>query len=328
METRYLGNDKLPVSAIGLGCWGMSNAYGQATRTESIATIREAFEQGVTFFDTADIYGNGHNEQLLGDAVQEFRQQVVIASKFGFRNSEQEKIEVCGEPEYVKEACHASLKRLNTDYIDLYYLHRLDKNVPVEETVSAMARLVHEGKVRYLGLSEVAADTIRRANKIHPLTAIQSEYSLITRNVEEKVLPICKQLDIGFIPFSPLGRGLLTGKIRTRGDLAENDYRNDLPRFQEENLSKNVLAIDKITELANSQQVTPSQIALAWLMHQGDYIVPIPGMKNRSHLISNINATEIHLSHEELERLNKIASQIHGDRYQKKNKTFLDEKLK
>lgn len=324
METRYLGNDKLAVSAIGLGCWGMSNAYGNATRSESIATIREAFEQGITLFDTADIYGNGHNEQLLGDAVQNFRQQVVIASKFGFRGNEHGEIEVCGDPEYVRKACHASLKRLNTDYIDLYYLHRLDKDVPVEKTVRAMAKLVQEGKVRYLGLSEVAANTIQRANRIHPITAIQSEYSLITRNVEEEVLPTCKQLNIGFIPFSPLGRGLLTGKIRTPSDLAENDYRNNLPRFQEENLCKNILAVKKITELAESKQVTPSQIALAWLMHQGDFIVPIPGMKSRSHLISNISATEIHLSYNELELLNNIASQIYGDRYQKKNKAFLD----
>jgi aryl-alcohol dehydrogenase-like predicted oxidoreductase len=324
MDTRFLGALRLAVPAMGLGCWGMSGAYGKADRAESIATVHQGLALGINFFDTADIYGAGRNEMLLGEALQGRRVQAVIATKFGFRGNEQEALEICGGASYIKEACHASLQRLKTDYIDLYFQHRVDQSVRIEESVAAMAALVKEGKVRHLGLSEASAETLQRAHAVHPITALQSEYSLLTRGVEQDILPVCRKLNIGFVAFSPLGRGLLGGGLRGWRDLAPGDYRRTLPRFQAGHLEKNLALTGKLEEIALRKKARPTQIALAWLLQQGGDIVPIPGMKSRRHLEENAQAAHIHLSPDESEILRQLAGAIQGARHNAENLLFLD----
>jgi aryl-alcohol dehydrogenase-like predicted oxidoreductase len=325
MERRYLGAARLEVPAIGLGCWGMSGAYGPADRDEALATLREAMESGVAFFDTADVYGAGENEKLLAEGLRGRRQHALIATKFGFRGNENGELEICGRPRYVREACDASLRRLKTDYIDLYYQHRVDKTVPIEETVLAMADLVKEGKVRYLGLSEASAETLTRANAVHPITAVQSEYSLLTRDVEKDVLSTCRKHGIGLVSFSPLGRGLLGGALRSRNALVGEDYRSNLPRFASENLDRNLALVEILETIAAARGATPAQIALAWVLQQSHDIVPIPGVKNRKHLHENLGALEIKLTANELEIVGKFAAAVQGERHNARNLGFLDQ---
>ncbi len=324
MKYRAIGKSKLKVSSLGLGCWGMSGAYGEGNRKESIATIREAFDLGVTFIDTADVYGFGHNEELVAEAINDFRDKVVLATKFGFRKNSTGQLEVCGRPNYVKSACEASLKRLNTDCIDLYYLHRLDKSVPIEETIGAVAKLIKEGKVKHIGLSEVSATTLAKADKEHPITAVQSEYSLITRDIEESVIPYCVREEIGIIPFCPLGRGLLTGALQNIDGFPESDYRADLPRYKGENFKTNQAFAQKVIDLALEIGLTPGQLALSWLLHQNELVVPIPGMKTQKYLKENLDSVDVELSQEHLSYLNQLSPQIIGDRYQASNMDFLD----
>ena len=290
MEERYLGRSGLKVSAMGLGCMGMSEFYGKGDPQESIATIHRAIDLGITFFDTADMYGHGANEELLGQALKGKRDKVAIATKFGIVRdpNDPSKRGIDGRPEYVKKACEASLRRLGVEVIDLYYQHRVDPETPIEETVGAMAELVKEGKVRYLGLSEPGAQTLRRAHQVHPIAAVQSEYSLWSREVETEILPACRQLGIGFVPYSPLGRGFLTARIKSQKDLPEGDYRVHTPRFSPENLEKNTKLLAVIDEIAKKHGMTPAQVALAWIYAQGPEIVPIPGAKTRAHLEENV----------------------------------------
>ncbi len=317
MMNRTLGHD-LEVSALGLGCMPMAGVgkamYGVASHEESIATIHRAIELGVTFFDTAEIYGPHRNEELLGEALKGRREGLVVATKFGFRIENSRIAGVDSSPENVRRACEGSLKRLGVDMIDLYYQHRVDPNVPIEETVGAMAELVREGKVRYLGLSEAGEATIRRAHAVHPITALQSEYSLWERGVEEAILPLCRELGIGFVPYSPLGRGFLTGQIKSRADLPEGDYRLNDPRYDEENFEKNLEIVGTVGRIAQRHGVSGAQVALAWLLAQGEDVVPIPGSKRRPTLEDSMAAAELKLSPEDLVELSN-ASPVAGQRY-------------
>ena len=315
MKKRKLGRQGLTVSELGLGCMGMSQFYGPRDDIESSATLERAIELGIDFFDTADVYGVGHNEELVGKVLRKHRNRVIIATKFGNQVLPDGKRGINGRPEYVRAACDVSLKRLGVDHIDLYYQHRVDKNVPIEETVGAMAELVHEGKVRYLGLSEAGAKTIRRAHATHPISALQSEYSLWTRDYEDEVIPTLRELGIGFVPFSPLGRGLLSGAIK---DLAPDDMRKKIsPRFENDNLERNLKVIARLKEIAEEKGIIPSQLALAWVLAQGDDIVPIPGTKRRKYLEENVAAAEVGLSASDLARIEEVAPRgfAAGDRY-------------
>ena len=327
MKTRTLGTQGLTVSELGLGCMGMSYAYGSSDEQESIAVIHRAIELGITLLDTAEIYGPFINEQLVGRAIQGKRDQVVIATKFGFGISEDgERQGLNSKPDHVSKVCDASLKRLGTDYIDLFYQHRVDPTVPIEETVGAMAELVEQGKVRYLGLSEASPNTIRRAHAVHPISALQSEYSFWERGVEAQVLPTVRELGIGFVPYSPVGRGFLTGQIKRVEDFAEDDYRRTAPRFQGENFNQNLKLVDRVKQIAQEKNATPSQIALAWLLHQGNDIVPIPGTKRRAYLEENAAAAEIELSYEVLARLAQAApvGATSGARYSEEMMSAID----
>jgi aryl-alcohol dehydrogenase-like predicted oxidoreductase len=311
MKKQRIGNSDLIASAIGLGCMGMSEWYGPINDDESQATIKTALDIGLNFFDTADVYGNGHNETLLGNTLKHIRQDVILATKFGFLPGE---AGLNGRPEYVKQACDASLLRLGTDYIDLYYLHRIDPQVPLTETVGAMADLVNEGKVRYLGLSEVSADSLKKANTVHPITALQSEYSIWVRDVETEILPACRELGVAMIPYSPLGRGFLTGKFSSPDQFGEDDYRKDIPLFQGENFAANLNIVKQLEHIASSRNCKTSQIALAWLKAQGDDIFPIPGTKRRTYLKENIESLQIKLTVDEVNRINQVSEQVQGNR--------------
>jgi aryl-alcohol dehydrogenase-like predicted oxidoreductase len=319
MKQRKLGPQGLSVSALGLGCMGMSEFYGTTDEDESVATIRRAIELGVTFLDTADMYGPFTNEKLVGRAIEGRRDEVTIATKFGNVRGEDGSFQgVNGRPEYVHEACDGSLSRLGVDHIDLYYQHRVDPDTPIEETVGAMKGLVEAGKVRYLGLSEAGPETIRKAHAVHPISALQTEYSLFTRDVEDEVLPAVRELGIGFVPYSPLGRGFLTGRWRSMEDLPENDTRaGRYPRFSEENFKKNVELADRVREIAEEKGITPGQLALAWLLAQGDDIVPIPGTKRRERLEENAGATDVELTEEDLRRIEEALPKgsASGERY-------------
>ena len=304
MKKRKLG--ALEVSAIGLGCMGMSEYYGRGDDAESIRVIHAALDMGVTLLDTADMYGLGRNEELVGRAVKDRRNEAVIATKFGNeRNFNGQLVRINGTPAYVKSACEASLRRLGIDCIDLYYQHRVDNTVPIEDTIGAMADLVREGKVGYLGMSEAAAGTVRRAHKAHPITALQTEYSIWTRDVEEEILPACRELGIGFVPYSPLGRGFLTGKIQNTDGLDARDFRRISPRFQDENIKRNLELVARLEEIASEKGCKPSQLAIAWLLAQGEDIVPIPGTKRLEYLKENVQAAEIELTGEESDLISR-----------------------
>lgn len=318
MQYRRLGKSSLVVSAQGLGCMGMSQSYGTPDDAESVATLHRAIDQGITFLDTADVYGAGANEELVGRTIAKRRNEVIIATKFGVRfGPDRKRLKPSGRPEYVQQACEASLRRLGIATIDLYYQHRVDPEVPIEETVGAMARLIEQGKVRYLGLSEAGEQTIRRAHATYPIAALQSEYSLWTRDPEDGILGVCRELGIGFVPFSPLGRGFLTGQIKTPADFPENDMRRAQPRFQGENFQKNLQLVDRVSELAAEKRCTPGQLALAWVLAQGDDIVPIPGTKRRTYLDENLGALDVRLSAADLARIEEVMPRgaVAGPRY-------------
>ena len=326
MHQRQLGHDGPLVSAIGLGCMGMSAGYGVRDDEESVRTLKRALELGVRFLDTADVYGAGANEELIGRALHAERASIFLATKFGIVPGGDGTFSVNGTPGYVRSACDASLRRLQTDVIDLYYLHRIDPHTPIEETVGAMADLVRQGKVRYLGLSEVTAATLRRARAVHPIAALQSEYSLWERGVEREVLPVCRELGVGVVPFSPLGRGFLTGAFRTADGLAPDDMRRGLPRFQDANLGRNLALADQLVAFATEKQVPASQLALAWVLAQGHDVVPIPGTKRRTYLERNVDATNVTLTPDDRARLDAMfpPGVASGDRYSEGMAKLLD----
>lgn len=318
MRRVKLAHSSIEISVLGLGCMGMSDFYGPHDDAESVAVIHRALDLGINFLDTADIYGMGRNEELVGKALHGRRDEVILATKFGnVREPDGRFVGVNGRPEYVLKACEASLKRLNVEHIDLYYQHRVDRSVPIEETVGAMSRLVEQGKVRYLGLSEASLATLRRAHRTHPISALQTEYSLWTRDPEDEILPACRDLGITFVPYSPLGRGFLTGKIKRYEDLAPDDWRRNMPRFQGGNFEKNLELVRHIEELAAKKTCAPSQLALAWVLAQGKDIVPIPGTTSQSHLEENLAALDIKFTPGELARIDEIAPNgvAVGERY-------------
>jgi aryl-alcohol dehydrogenase-like predicted oxidoreductase len=318
LKARELGKTNVKVSAIGLGCMGMSEFYGTRDDAESLRTLNHALDNGLNFLDTADMYGSGENEKLISKVLKNRRHEVFLATKFAIKRDDKAGTrEICGSPEYVREACDASLKRLGVDHIDLYYQHRVDVRVPIEETVGAMKELVTQGKVKYLGLSEATPELIKKAYAVHPIAALQSEYSLWTREPEEELFPLCKELGITFVAYSPLGRGFLTGKFRQPTDFEKNDYRRQSPRFQGENFRTNIDLVYKLEDLSRKKKCKPAQLALAWILAQGSFLVPIPGTKRRSYLDENIAAIDIKLSEEELESINQIAPHgvAAGERY-------------
>ena len=327
LPTRALGQTGPTVSAQGLGCMGMSFAYGTPDADESAATIARALDLGITFFDTADVYGLGHNEELVGKALAPHRDEVVLATKFGINLDADDPAArgVRGDAAYVRQACDASLGRLGTDHIDLYYQHRPDVTVPIEETIGAMAELVEAGKVRHLGLSEASVDTIRRAHAVHPIAAVQTEWSIFSRDIEQEVVPVCRELGIGLVPYSPLGRGLLTGAVTSLDELSDDDFRRTQPRFQGENLDRNLEAVAVVREIAAAHGVTPGQVALAWLSAQGDDVVPIPGTKRRTYLEDNVGALDVTLTADDLARLDDLTPA--GERTNRSGWTNLDTPL-
>jgi aryl-alcohol dehydrogenase-like predicted oxidoreductase len=324
IPTRHLG--ELAVSAQGLGCMGMSHGYGATDDAQSIATLHHALDLGVSFLDTSDFYGFGHNEELIGRAVAGRRDEVVLATKFGFANRLGEPTLIRGDAAYVRQACEASLRRLGVDHIDLYYQHRVDPQVPIEETVAAMAELVKAGKVRHLGLSEAGAGTIRRAHAVHPIAALQSEWSLWTRDLEAEIVPVCRELGIGMVPFSPLGRGFLTGRYRSVEGLADSDVRRSQPRFADGNLERNLAIVAKLNELAQAKGVTAGQLALAWVQHRGDDVVPIPGTRRQHYLEENLAALTVELSPRDVTAIEAAAPTEHiaGTRYDATSLTFVN----
>jgi aryl-alcohol dehydrogenase-like predicted oxidoreductase len=317
VKQRALGTQGLVVSEIGLGCMGMSEFYGESNDEESLATIDRALELGITLLDTADAYGPHTNEELVGEAIRGRRHAVVLATKFGIVRTKTERRGVRGDREYVRACCDASLERLNTDYIDLYYQHRVDPKTPIEETIGVLAELVAEGKVRYIGLSEASADTVRRAHAVHPISAVQSEWSLWSRDVEQGVVPAVRELGIGIVAYSPLGRGFLTGRIKHVDDLAPDDFRRSNPRFQGENFAKNLLLAEAVEKMARAKDITPAQLALAWVLSRGDDVVPIPGTKRRTYLEDNARAVDVALTAEHLKTLDAFFAThgAAGDRY-------------